>query len=983
MLRATLLLIFLCAFGVRGDTECAPQRSITRLMRGSFAPGVGAADSSLAFTPYEYGSTFEAGTATQLSHIFVYGSYDASTVWTVWSAAGDSLRTFTLLPATGHNYATLEPAIALEPGARFTVSASGAARTQIAFASESPLDRVFNPTVASLATYIGSFRSSVFGTPPQDPLADPLTVLGIDVGLVGCVVQPTIDAPSGRATLRVDAVTYPPGLCGFTHACRVDAGKVYRGPVGEVCTAPESACDFVDPTSTCVQQLGFNVTRQLTCGTRGCVHPCLTGPLCTTFVKPLNGTGPDTACYADNPILAPCRNFGPLGCNSTSLTCVRQTFTGTRAVRGAYGVSVALPAMDVCCPRGFNGDDCKNPVGCTVDQCDNGGVCVNIERPQDSYCAQCPIGSVNATALTPGWVGAFCEVRKLGAGSFVRVRLASAPARRRLLSATAVTVPGPNKVYRACDCGSTWATAGTPVTTTGTEHCSLSGNHGRTPAAMDSALLSLTGFAVGDMIHAPTLARPVGSVEQARYLCSVDFYCTGFFHSATTQRAYFTQAPTSTSAPCSSVLSDFTDVRYYALDRTARRVRCLGGTALDPEYYMRWYGAEVIAAVSGATVGQIDMPPDAANASKAELHWRVFGHLQQLRPNAGCDASVDVNQDTANCTWPLDIDAEQASNGFVVERFTNTTVVSSSVIVCDGAGVQAATTTIVATPVVTITDQGTVEQIVLAPITTVVETVGACTVAGTTYATSTVIEQDTTVGLSLNGTCAPVELVPATRFSPALVVPTTRRSTGVKNYGSTQSYCECSVPFHESQANRTDCASAERCTSHGAVNLAWFEAATHATPASPDACICLAPYTTDPASCTTSSCAWCQTTLCENYGQPVLPVGDEPARCSCTGICAGPTCAESLCSPEGTRALVNHTASDGSVQIRCDCKGSYYGQYCDTLCVDGDYDDTQRACICNRRAGVRGAACNEPICAGNGAGKWVNGDPLDTRPLER
>ncbi|MDO9176336.1 MAG: hypothetical protein Q7V62_16130, partial [Actinomycetota bacterium] len=70
------------------------------------------------------------------------------------------------------------------------------------------------------------------------------------------------------------------------------------------------------------------------------------------------------------------------------------------------------------------------------------------------------------------------------------------------------------------------------------------------------------------------------------------------------------------------------------------------------------------------------------------------------------------------------------------------------------------------------------------------------------------------------------------------------------------------------------------------------------------------------------------------------------------------------------------------MQIRCDCKGSYYGQYCDALCVDGDYDDTQRACICNRRAGVRGAACNEPICAGNGAGKWVNGDPLGARPFE-
>ncbi|MDO9175022.1 MAG: hypothetical protein Q7V62_09465, partial [Actinomycetota bacterium] len=394
MLRALSLLLLLLCVGVRGDTECAPQRSLTRLMRGSFAPGVlnNAPGTSLVDTPYEYGSTFEAGTATHLSYLFVRSASATPTVWTVWSGAGVLLTNVTHTSVTTSlSSIPLDPPVALEPGARFTVSASGAGRTQATVASASPNEQVFDPTVASLATYLGSFRGAV-GMAPQDALADPLTVLAIDVGLYGCVVQPTVDAPSGRATLRVDAVTYPPGVCGFTHACRVDR-SAYVGPVGEVCTAPESACDFVDPESACRQEMGFNVTRQLTCA---CTHPCLTGPLCTTLVKPLAPTraaGAVQGCYADNAIFAPCRTFGPLGCNSTALTCVRQTFAGTRQVAG-----IALPAMDVCCPRGFVGDACDVPVGCTVSGCDHNGTCLAIDSggrallPKDTRCFGCDVG---------------------------------------------------------------------------------------------------------------------------------------------------------------------------------------------------------------------------------------------------------------------------------------------------------------------------------------------------------------------------------------------------------------------------------------------------------------------------------------------------------------------------------------------------------------------------------------------------------------
>jgi len=862
----------------------------------------------------------------------------------VWSNTSQLLASKTTTGTVANTWLTvaLDTHVVIPSHTQFTVSVVSVERALYV----NGLDKLATPGVSDprvIGSYITprdatgmptvEFRD-VYFTPRADGGVDVNyhdTFFMVDPVWTRCVIGPSQAAASNRRTALVGNVLYGPGICNVTNQC-IATGGAYTGPRRTFCASPESDCAYRSNATTCTRR-GIGIVYT-TCT---CNDPCLTGPLCAQVAP---------GC----PHAPLCRNFGPLGCNSTSLTCVRQAYTGTRSVLG-----VQVPATDVCCPRGFAGDACEMPVGCTVGGCDNGGVCVvlDADKPGDSYCDRCPAGSGNSTHVVHGFRGKWCHLSNSDGVSWRRVRIGASVAGRRLLSATVAHVAG-SPVYRVCECGVTWLPFIDVTNVAQTLSLMLTGNYARDTT---DVLMSVIGFARDDRVHIPSYERRVGLVDEARYLCAVDFACAGFYHDPSRSVvSFYTRAVGGTTR----MIVTGTAVHRYDLDRLARRPRCTDPT-LDAAYYAATHAD--VNRLAGKSVGNLDIPLNATTQMLANAHFRVYGHMAHLRPNAECDLTVDVSQDVQGCTYVLPIEA-LVGNDFAYYTTRTDVTHTNTTATCVGGDVHITTTAVTTSTIVTArvdTDEVVKTDILTLHAATLVnETRVACTV-GAPPTTTTHIETHTLVDAqtaSLSDTCAPVSLVPAERFDGG-VRPAA--DTGVQAYEGATPVCACSIPFEASQPNRTDCART-MCGTYGRVNATWV-----GTRASPEACVCVHGFIT--TRCSNDECDWCQRTTCgtDNGGTVDVVSG----KCSCPRIFDGDHCEISLCVEEHTFPFNYSHQVDilgrTPESFMCECSGTYHGIFCEQSCINGEF--TGGACVCKSRNGFRGPACDEPIC-GKG-GEWT------------
>lgn len=359
-----------------------------------------------------------------------------------------------------------------------------------------------------------------------------------------------------------------------------------------------------------------------------------------------------SVCYVDMPT--------PLACThcTNGTSCVRQTPGRTF---GALGVTV--PASDVCCPRGFAGDDCTTPVGCSLSGCDNGGTCVRSDRngtalrPQDSFCEGCPKGVALANGtIVHGWHGQWChETNNDGRGP-KRYATAEGIFRRLLQAANQISgvVTAGIPSQRACDCGSIWSTSQHTRSALTGEYLLLTGNHPRND--LTGSLLSRVGYALGNTVHPPLVARPMGGDPgpEARYLCAQDAYCSGFLLVPVNNTAIFFTTTNNGASTMASLLPSGVTFTVHRIDRTTRRRGCASAT-LDPLYYFANQRASIDRNVTvGSFVGNIEITDDPT--LRAIVHWRLFGHLEGVRPSSGCDATVIINQYVGYCNATLPVE---------------------------------------------------------------------------------------------------------------------------------------------------------------------------------------------------------------------------------------------------------------------------------------------------------------------------------------
>lgn len=480
----------------------------------------------------------------------------------------------------------------------------------------------------------------------------------IDVVSTVCQAETLVAAPAIalRQTLKIGRVLYGPGLCGLTSNCTQDAAGYWTGLAAGVCRIG------AEGVSECQLLAGSNATCFGPGARCQCNSPCLGGATCTEFARQpyaygIDGTGRYGSCLPDNPFFGDnvplCAAWGAAGCNSTELVCVRQTYGGLREVKPG----VRAPASDVCCPRGYRGDSCDTPVGCSLGDCLHGGSCLvadtagNALRPGDTRCFGCD----------PGWGGAFCHLALQS--TFTERNVTAVVSRRRLLATTTELVrtsyarasPAAGLIYaepaRVCDCAVAWRQLdlGTEAVPT-TAPLLLLGNYART-IAPERVLLTTVGFGRDDD-RAPTYFRYVGSRAEARYLCYRDAYCGGFHllpkpaggvNAAAVARAIFFSALPSVAGAETLGDASFTElaanvIEVHVLARGFDNA-CNGTNAavgFDPAYYAARYPAQTHSLLN-ATIGNFHV---ADLTTAAQLHWRLFGHQVRNAPHASCNSSV-------------------------------------------------------------------------------------------------------------------------------------------------------------------------------------------------------------------------------------------------------------------------------------------------------------------------------------------------------
>jgi hypothetical protein len=854
-----------------------------------------------------------------------------------------------------------------------------------------------------------------------------------------------------EAVRTVGNITYPPGVCGVTAPCKI-VGGVYIaadlalrsqcGPDRSVAAEGQThTCDLLYPYAGCNWGSEPRLFGGCLCGTR-----CATGPWCAQRAKPHPpppaGTPRDPAlCYQDDPMQMaawahenPCSMFGPTRCGPDR-QCFRQTFEGLRTIQvpptetdpakcqvfppnpACFATTAQVQAMDVCCPLGWTGNSCEvpDPLGCSVRGCAHGGVCVNTTRPEDSYCEQCDQGETDPldsqVVLRHGWHGRWCERSNADLPPSQRFyKLGSTQRRRLLASNDLVHETSHYPIQRICDCAANWIITGARANRNkppeqlifGTEKVMLTGNHARGPEMLRRVLLSPVGFHPLDTLHKPIYWRPVGSHDEAEYLCFSDAFCGGYLYriDGTHKLALFFFAQEYREYATGLTIEEYLrsinqwtlPVTRHAIYRLNERKRCVvySGIQLDSAYYMVQYRSEVDrVVVKGGAFGNIDVPWEATDAQRAELHWRLVGHTKFLRPNLACDTSVDVSQDLPGCSYVLPVEnivdvQFNASDTRLVTRFDDALVYEMRNCTNSTTALLTTTTLRINSTVYTTSIDGTqiydVDVLQLfepdddAATTTqtvwLAEGEQPCTNGTRQYHPDTASHSVITYGLNLTGTCAPVELVSPERFDS---LPPSIDQTGRVGYIGARPVCECLVPFRGSNATTQHSCEQILCGPYGRVNNTWLQNATFEAVPVPETCTCtIDKLTTDPRSCNRTACAWCASTVCNTWHGAI--VNHNNSTCDCPSISTGPLCETLLCSADGTANLDNLTRQTEQEVVICECKDGWAGQFCDKRCVhgQGEFDVNAEVCRCNTRYGYTGEGCAERICGEHG--DWVLND---------
>lgn len=819
-----------------------------------------------------------------------------------------------------------------------------------------------------------------------------------------------------------------PGICNATllPACDTTTLPGFAIPTG-VCGTPavsnppsDYTCNLVDPGARCNPH-GAGCL---------CADPCLTGPLCTiaktpisvplplvcTWTKtdevnyrptfqatfPVNATDYATfglsrttpmnnfyarggaiftstyywwyfrqtcvptprtpgACYADMVQPPLCAAFGPAGC-PVNTQCVRTT-NG----RG-----------DVCCPRGRVGDLCEVPTGCTLGGCSHNTTCTILDpnRPiQTARCTGCPVAIYNATdrtLLRAGYVGTWCDTPAPPTKLLTEVVTPqTAPVRRRLLSAQVFTQivaqPG-NQIARVCDCGVAWSP---PVPADGSLPVMQVGNH------KGAGLLTRANpFALSDVQHRPVwFHQAQASLQDARANCHADAYCLGLYTwmvSGVPRVAYATNATLfQTQTPnLASLLSLTPNATFLALRRDAHRLACSSSFGLDAAFYWGQNAPDIRAAFAARYVSSVDTTQLPSNATRAEWHWRLFGHVEQRAPNAACQATVPLIEYALYCNASEPLQAVVVANGsYIVTQTLDQPVQTTMQVRCSADGTTLVNRTTTVYGAVVVTEYSFVNQTVLRNFTvpSVVPSLvvdvslnASCTTPLPPDSTSVTVVQTTAVQVGrIDQTCGPMALVDASDFDANKTGLSAAARSGVVVYSNARLQCGCAPPFVSSNATGGyDCA--DTACGAGWVNTSWANGFVAWPPptAQPQACTCRPGFYTLPSTCNMTHCDWCGfQSNCSSIHGGILSLRDGSCRCT-NPVFTGPRCDTPTC-------VASNTANVSATGV-CQCQPGFAGVYCEIECHFGMalYATATSApqCVCNQRQGYWGPTCNLPLC---------------------
>lgn len=592
-------------------------------------------------------------------------------------------------------------------------------------------------------------------------------------------------------------------------------------------------------------------------------------------------------------------------CDNTTQACVRQSNPGVSYQRiPVDGVLRNVMNSEVCCPRGWKGDACHIPVGCSEGGCDHGGQCLRTTATgvplaaRDMRCFGCPPGN-NVTG--PGWGGAFCHIRNTP--TFVVLNTTTTG--RRLLAVeevyrasqlrnTAASGAIFQEPSRTCDCAVRWNDTG--LVPTATLGVLLMGNVSVNLADGNATLLSTIKFGwVDGVLLAPYWHRRVRTIDEAKWLCSRDWGSGGFYLWTSTADATFigsmacvadpelmsADRAAATVTPANSPsLFPSGPVRLYTLDHIEDAARCPSAT-LDRDYYCNTYPTQCAAVIESGGVGNKRIPAGLTQLEQTRLaavmHFSLFGHLVRNSPNAACDLTSNWAEDETGCV-----------------------------------------------------------NLLRAP--------------------------KSLFPLPANATLTPEVCGNISRIEPERIAfgPLQPLVTGTNVTDDGHSMCQCNPPFRPTDpAAATDCAY-DLCGTvdgRGRVNATYVGTFNHSAA---EACVCTGVWGTDPLTCSANTCAWCGSTICQNLG--TVNGSDYTAACQCLPIFAGELCETSLCNATNTHAF-NASLWEGQPPstVVCDCLPGFTGTFCDDLqCVHGVYSFAEGTCTCE--PGFYGPQCQHYRC---------------------